>query len=198
MSWRKLSLSPLRSNLPPLRNLRVMYLRVSNFRCRYLHAVSTSPLHNTYTLRKPLSEAQTRTSCLQQTPITKRLTRFCPRYQPVIPTKTWLSRQDNEHHCLHRAFLFPFPFLLPRGRFLRLPFPSVLFVSAPWPIVVFGPQVEREQIRYPLTSTSEFGILIAVNSTAVCSQVAQLTRVLSELQRCLSRGMLSVGEVKLC
>jgi len=36
--------------LSPLRNLRIMHLRISNFRYQYSHAVSTLPLHNTYTL----------------------------------------------------------------------------------------------------------------------------------------------------
>jgi len=36
--------------LSSLRNLRIMHLQISNFRYQYSHAVSTLPLHNTYTL----------------------------------------------------------------------------------------------------------------------------------------------------
>jgi len=120
----------LRSNPLPLRNLRVMYLRVSNFRCRYLHAVSTSPLHNTYTWRSCASHSRRQEPPVYSKLLSPSVLRFCPRYQPVIPTKTRLPRQDNEHRCLHRAFLFPFPFHLTRGRFLRYPFPCSLCLSS--------------------------------------------------------------------
>lgn len=89
----------------------------------------------------------------------------CHSYQ------TWLSRQDNEHHCLFSLSLYP-----------GIPAPSMgSFVFAFATLVAFGPQVEREQIRYPLTSTGEFEVLIAVNPTVVCSR-ARLTRVISALQ----------------
>lgn len=188
------------SNLLPLRNLHVMYLRVSNFRCRYLHAVSTSPLHNTYTLRSCASHYRGRR---QEPPVYSTLSRRQASYVfardidlSFLPKLNSHDRTMNITACIMRVPL-PCPFLLIRGRFLRS-LPVSLCLSSVTHVVVFGPQVEREQIRYPLTSTSKFGILIAANSTAVCSRVAQLTRVLSALQRCLSRGMFPAREAKLC
>lgn len=60
----------------------------------------------------------------------------------------------------------------------------------PSPLVV-GSQVEREQIRYPLTSSGEFEVLIAVNPTAVCSPGTTNTRFIRA--RALQQGGLSRG-----
>lgn len=166
-----------------------MHLRISNFRHRYLHAVSTSPLHNTYTLRSCASySAQARNLLSIPHLLPPRVLRFCSRYRPVIPYQTWLSRQDNEHRCLVSS-LSPYP---------PAPFPGSLCSFAYATLAAFGPQVEREQIRYPLTSTGEFEVLIAVNPTVVCSR-ARLTRVISALQgscRAVHTGVFSLCSEK--
>lgn len=102
-----------RSNLPPLRNLRVMYLRVSNFRCRYLHAVSTSPLHNTYTLRSCASYSRERR---QEPPVYSTLFRRQASYVfasdinlSFLPKLGSRDRTMNITACIMRSSSFPVP-----------------------------------------------------------------------------------------
>lgn len=80
---------------PPLRNLRVMHLRISNFRYRYLHAVSISPLHNTYTLRSCASyspERRQETLCLYHVSCRRVCLTFLFAISTCHSYQTWLSR----------------------------------------------------------------------------------------------------------
>lgn len=134
------------------------------------------PLHNTYTLCSCASYSMERRQeppVYTISPAVAHLT-FLLAISTCHSCQTWLSRQDNEHHSLRRVPR-PFP-LLPR---FSAPFPRPFVLRDPSPSL--GHKVEWEQIRYPLTSTGEFEVLIAVNPTAVCSR-ARLTRVLSEQQ----------------
>jgi len=98
-----------RNYLSPLRNLRVMHLRISNFRYQYSHAVSTLPLYNTYTLCSCASYSLEHKKPPVYTTylLSPRVLRFC--YRPVIPIKLD-SRRTGQWTSLPRLF----PLLLPR------------------------------------------------------------------------------------
>lgn len=128
---------------------------------------STSLLHNTYTLRSCASyspEHRQESFCLYHT--------SCRRVSYVFVRDIDLSFLPNL--TLATGQWTSLPSLTPA------PVPGP-FVFAHATLAAFGPQVEREQIRYPLTSTGEFEVLIAANPTVVCSR-ARLTRVISALQ----------------
>lgn len=133
-----------------------------------------------------LRSAGKKPSVYTTSPVAACVLRFCSRYRPVIPTE--LDSRDRTMNIT--ASSLPPPHLpahpLPR---IRAPFLAP-FVFAYATLAAFGPQVEREQIRYPLTSTGEFEVLIAVNPTVVCSR-ARLTRVISALQG--SRRVVHIG-----
>lgn len=153
------SLSLKSSCLSPQRNLRVMHLRVSNFRYRYLHAVSTSLLHNMCILRV-VAQATPRSTETQEQPLVLSIPHlpslsclicFCSRYRPVIPTKVdSRDRTASVPTCATRASRA----YNPLNRYTRNPPPSFLHqvllsllcaTSQP-----FSRKFEREQIRYPL------------------------------------------------
>lgn len=107
-----------------------------------------------------------------------RLIRFCSRYRPVISTKVdSRSRQGQRARAsAYVAFLIysPAP-VCSRGLLPSFLPGAFVFATRPSPpppphsrhSSFARSQVEREQIRYPLTSVSELEVLIAVTPRAL-------------------------------